>query len=225
MTPKEGKDALQLKLLVSAVLKIYVPELLAELDAGESNEEDSPSLLDEASGHLASELFGDLKNDLENLPSQESAESIAEQMLAGYGTEVSPVQLSLLIEDLLDAIRDPEKAMKLLSRAGSLSTEDDDEIEDVPPGFCELCSRGPMKLTFHHLIPRKTHKKMVKRGFFEKDDLNRGATICRPCHSTIHRLFDHEKLAMELNTVDRLLDEQEVQKWIRYAVKQKIREK
>ena len=48
----------------------------------------------------------------------------------------------------------------------------EEEFED---GNCVLCSRD-MPLTFHHLIPRATHKKMVKKGF-DKTELNNGIMV------------------------------------------------
>ena len=107
------------------------------------------------------------------------------------------------------------------SAAGQAQEESDEEEEDTPPGCCELCKRF-MPLTFHHLVPKSTHKLVVKRKLFSKDEVNsRGINICRPCHSSIHRLIDHKQMAYEFNSLDKLLEHEGVQKWIAWAEKQR----
>jgi hypothetical protein len=139
--------------------------------------------------------------------------------------ELSSLDASLLVEDLLEAQTDEDKASRILQKLRVRSDGEEDEDNELEPGFCELCERGPMRLTFHHLFPRKTHRKMLKRGLCTKEDLIKGALICRPCHSAVHRIHDHETLALEFNNVDNLKRDPEVVKWIAYARKQKVREK
>lgn len=235
----------RLNKLIEAVLIIYVPELtFSEPETNEitktpdvetqSDTDDqlpySNLLLKELTEHLSSELYdaskqsGSEEGEEIALPESEVAQSIVEQVVASYPLEpLSDLDLSLLVEDLLESFVDPEKASRLLRRVGTQDDEADEEL--LPPGICELCERGPMRLTFHHLIPKKTHSKMLKRKYFTRDELNRGATICRPCHSTVHRVHDHETLAREFNTVEKLKEDEEIVKWIAYARKQKIREK
>ena len=71
--------------------------------------------------------------------------------------------------------------------------DDDDDIRlskretGVRMGKCEMCLRH-MPLTFHHLIPRETHSKYIKKSVYTKDYLDHhGVDICRPCHNVIHR--------------------------------------
>lgn len=68
------------------------------------------------------------------------------------------------------------------------------------------------KLTVHHLIPRqKTKRKKVA-----------GATIniCSGCHKQIHTLFDNTRLAIELNSIERLKNEPQMHKFISWVKKQ-----
>jgi hypothetical protein len=47
---------------------------------------------------------------------------------------------------------------------------------------------------------------MLKRHIFTKDEmLSRGASLCGSCHGAIHSMFDNKTLALELNTIDKLL--------------------
>lgn len=102
--------------------------------------------------------------------------------------------------------------------------EDDDEEEfDGIPGECPICNRQ-MPLTFHHLIPKSTHKKMIK--LYSKEHLcSRGIDICRPCHSHIHRLIPLMDMAEHYNTLESILSHKGVKKWIPYIRKQKMTSK
>ncbi|KAK3900339.1 hypothetical protein C8A05DRAFT_36037, partial [Staphylotrichum tortipilum] len=75
---------------------------------------------------------------------------------------------------------------------------------------CELCERSWVRLTYHHLIPRMVHEKVVKRGWHGKEALQNVAWLCRACHSFVHRFRGHEVLAREYYTVERLRGAEEV---------------
>ncbi|KAI9911105.1 hypothetical protein PsorP6_008817 [Peronosclerospora sorghi] len=76
------------------------------------------------------------------------------------------------------------------------------EAEDMT-GLCKMCER-PMNLTAHHLIPRVTHSKYLRRGY-TKNFLNTCIMICRQCHSKIHSVEDNKTLAREYNTLDKIM--------------------
>ncbi|PQE22420.1 hypothetical protein CJF31_00001298 [Rutstroemia sp. NJR-2017a BVV2] len=73
---------------------------------------------------------------------------------------------------------------------------------------CELCGRSWIPLTYHHLIPKFVHAKVLKRGWHTEDQLNNVAWLCRACHSFVHRIASHEELARDYYTVE-LLEERE----------------
>ncbi|KAG1774565.1 hypothetical protein EV702DRAFT_1122875 [Suillus placidus] len=53
---------------------------------------------------------------------------------------------------------------------------------------CEICERE-VRLTCHHLIPRSTHAKVLKkkgRQMHPESMINFVAWLCRPCHSLAH---------------------------------------
>ncbi|MCP4598576.1 hypothetical protein [Neptuniibacter sp.] len=85
---------------------------------------------------------------------------------------------------------------------------------------CPLCQRT-LALTFHHLIPRKVHRRSHFAKRYNRDELNRGINICRGCHTAIHRTFDEMTLAKEFNSLDALLASPEIQRYIAWASKQK----
>ncbi|KST62647.1 HNH endonuclease [Mastigocoleus testarum] len=74
---------------------------------------------------------------------------------------------------------------------------------------CELCERDVEKLTIHHLIPRQ------KKGHHGPK-----INICSACHRQIHTLFDNTRLAQELNSREKLINEAQMQKFIKWVKKQ-----
>ena len=63
------------------------------------------------------------------------------------------------------------------------------------------------------MIPRSTHERVLKRGWHEEWELNRVAWLCRACHSFVHGIAGNEELAREWNTVERLLEREDVRRW------------
>ncbi|WP_460204919.1 HNH endonuclease [Scytonema sp. NUACC21] len=74
---------------------------------------------------------------------------------------------------------------------------------------CELCDRELDKLTVHHLIPRQ------KKGHHGPK-----INICSACHRQIHTLFDNTRLAQELNSLEKLKQEPQMQKFLAWVRKQ-----
>lgn len=89
------------------------------------------------------------------------------------------------------------------------------------PEHCEFCGRA-VDLTFHHLIPRKVHRR-ARFKKYSRDDLMQGIWLCRPCHSAVHKQFDQMELATRLNSRDALLAEAAIQKHIEWVRKQRVR--
>ncbi|KAJ3357903.1 hypothetical protein GGF32_000793 [Allomyces javanicus] len=134
--------------------------------------------------------------------------------------------VQLFADDLAEALPDLGAFLAVHGDPDAGSDDEDDGEEEGEPGTCELCARGPMRLSFHHLIPKKVHKKMFKRGLYSKEEMHtRGAMLCRQCHSAVHRFFDHETLATQYATVAALLGAEEVQRWVAFQSKQKIRQR
>lgn len=84
---------------------------------------------------------------------------------------------------------------------------------------CEICERDWIPLTYHHLIPRGVHAKVLKRGWHEEQVLNSVAWLCRACHSFVHRMAPNEDLAREWYTIERICEREDVQKWSQWVSK------
>ncbi|KAI0067432.1 hypothetical protein BV25DRAFT_1867886 [Artomyces pyxidatus] len=85
---------------------------------------------------------------------------------------------------------------------------------------CELCERD-VPLTYHHLIPRSTHAKVLKRKWHPESMINSVAWLCRPCHTAVHRFARTDELARNYYTMQLLLERDEIQRWKSYAAKQR----
>ena len=87
-------------------------------------------------------------------------------------------------------------------------------------GNCLCCGRYTV-LTFHHLIPKKLHRRTFFRKKFDKEELNRGVNICRACHDGIHDLYDEMKLAKHFYTPEMLMADEPLQKHFAWVAKKK----
>jgi formate-dependent nitrite reductase cytochrome c552 subunit len=82
------------------------------------------------------------------------------------------------------------------------------------PARCELCRRAS-PLTRHHLIPRSLHDKTyVQKRFDREERITATLWVCRPCHNTIHRLFEEKQLALTFNTREALMSDERLRTFV-----------
>lgn len=86
---------------------------------------------------------------------------------------------------------------------------------------CQMCARIGTNLTKHHLIPKTLHKKLRKKKKIRREVLNRTVDVCIPCHNHIHTLFTERELSRNYNTLQLLLDDPQIQKFIKFIRKRK----
>jgi len=92
----------------------------------------------------------------------------------------------------------------------------------APVGHCPFCGRDAA-LTFHHLIPKKLHRRTRFRKEFSREELNRGIELCRQCHTGIHARYDEMTLFRDFAEPAALLADPELQKFFAWVGRQKIR--
>ncbi len=119
--------------------------------------------------------------------------------------------------------------LRLSNDVPDLDTEDhthdaDTDEQDVDAAACEMCDRHA-PLTRHHLIPRTTHAKYIKLGYAKRFLLHHVIEICRPCHSSVHRFADETTLALEFNSLAKLLSNATVRGFVQYHAGQRVRTK
>ena len=85
---------------------------------------------------------------------------------------------------------------------------------------CELCEREETT-TSHHLIPKQVHSKNWCKKKHTKDEMkNSRADLCRDCHPMVHQYFSHAELGREYYTVELLLANERVGKFVKFVKKQ-----
>lgn len=89
------------------------------------------------------------------------------------------------------------------------------------PTRCALCQRQ-CALTYHHLIPRKLHRRTFFKKHVAKVQLQAGIHICRPCHSGLHKLYDEQHLGKNLNTLQALQEDPAIARHVAWVAKQKV---
>jgi len=85
---------------------------------------------------------------------------------------------------------------------------------------CACCQRR-VPLTFHHLIPKKVHRRAYFRRHLSKEALKQGVRVCRLCHRGIHREYDEMTLAKTLNSLPALLADGKLSKHFEWVSKQR----
>ncbi|MCA0987645.1 HNH endonuclease [Guptibacillus algicola] len=74
---------------------------------------------------------------------------------------------------------------------------------------CELCGRSGVTCTVHHLTPKE------EGGTFEPT-----ANLCVACHKQIHALYSNQELAIRLNTVRKLKEDEKIRRFLKWIKKQ-----
>lgn len=87
-------------------------------------------------------------------------------------------------------------------------------------GECELCRR-PTNLTFHHLIPRKLHKRKRFAKTYTREQLNEGLMLCHRCHKGLHKLYNETELGSLFNNLEALQNDPQVMKHVAWVARQK----
>ena len=94
---------------------------------------------------------------------------------------------------------------------------------------CALCGRSDpaLRLTRHHLVPRTRVRKAKRKRNDNARELadtaeRRGvADLCKACHGMIHAVLTEKQLAEHYNSIERLLEHEEVACFVAWVAKQK----
>lgn len=189
-----------------------------------------PSELADFSDYLAGEIFTSFPQELRELSYH------AVQNDPGVGEKWSlPLTLSVFEEisahipgDITDSltaygiIEPPRSDLQsfiapVLSAYVGAATTPPPKWSETRTSACEICERDWVPLTYHHLIPKAVHARVLKRGWHDERQLNSVAWLCRACHSFVHRMASNEELAREWYTVDRICERDDVQKWAQWV--------
>ncbi len=89
-------------------------------------------------------------------------------------------------------------------------------------GCCPFCARE-LPLTFHHLIPKKLHRRTRFRKQYSREQLNRGIDICRQCHDGIHDRYDEMTLYRDYDAPEKLAADPALARYFEWVSRQKAR--
>ena len=132
--------------------------------------------------------------------------------------------------------------ISLMTRGDKVQDENESGVNDLDDddGTCELCERF-IRRTFHHLIPKETHNRYLKKKKLPANikavakeigvdpSMSRawlntyGTMICGACHRAVHNAVTNEDLAENYNTVDLLLEHDKIFAFVKYNSKQPVR--
>lgn len=192
--------------------------------------EPEPSELADFADYLAVEIFASLPGELQRLSHHaiQTASSLSdtwslpltlsvlEEVTAHIPGEVSD---SLLAYGLVEPPKSDLQSFiaPVLSAYIAAVTTPPPKWIETRTDACEICERDWVPMTYHHLIPREVHAKVLKRGWHDEHLLNSVAWLCRACHSFVHRMASNEELAREWYTVDLICSREDVQKWAQWV--------
>ncbi|KAL4866372.1 hypothetical protein BDV12DRAFT_135574 [Aspergillus spectabilis] len=189
-------------------------------------EEESPEELADFIDFIASEIFTTLPIPLQTL--SYSAIQHNPTLSNTYSIPLTPQILESLSNPLPSTITDTlatyTPTLESPSLLNKTLTEYIPAVTRPPPVWantrasaCEICERDWIPLSYHHLIPRGVHEKVIKKGWHDEWMLNSVAWLCRACHSFVHRMAGNEELAREWFTVERILERDDVRDWARWV--------
>jgi len=191
-----------------------------------------PSQLVDFSGYLASEIFPSLPIDLQTISHYMIQDNVT--LSDRWSLPLSLSTYEEICNLIPPSVTDSLEAYGLITPPASdlqsflspviatyliAATVAPPKWIETRPSACEICERDWVPTTYHHLIPRAVHAKVLKRGWHEERELNSVAWLCRACHSFVHRMASNEELAKEWYTVDRICEREDVQKWAMWVGK------
>ncbi|OCT44019.1 hypothetical protein CLCR_00131 [Cladophialophora carrionii] len=191
--------------------------------------EPDPSELAEFSDYLAMEIFSSLPEQLQHLSHQSLRnESLSEKWSLPLTLTVLEELVAHISGDVIDSLTayglivppgsDVQSFLApVLSGYISAVTTPPPKWIDTRTDACEICEREWVPMTYHHLIPKQVHAKVLKRNWHEEHQLNSVAWLCRACHSFVHRMASNEELARDWYTVDLICQREDVQKWAQWV--------
>lgn len=92
---------------------------------------------------------------------------------------------------------------------------------DQQYGVCPLCRRN-CDLTYHHLIPKKLHRRAPFRKRYSKTELGAGVYVCRLCHDGLHALYDELTLAKRFADLRAIAKDPAIRRHVAWVGKQKV---
>ena len=163
--------------------------LLSTSNLSKDGSEGSDDPLDEFTSYLASEVWPSLPTPLHSasFESLTSNDALKEMMASdAFSIPLDAIPIPTSFFDTLTSYSlfgDAEDCTRFLRKVLSDYLT---EATAPPPVWkqtrteeCEICERNWVRLTYHHLIPRSVHAKVLKKKWHPESMLNSVAWLCR----------------------------------------------
>lgn len=162
--------------------------LLSTSNLSVDGSEGSDEPLDDFTSYLASEVWPSLPTPLrdasyESLSSNNALKEMTSDPFS-LPLDVTPIPASffdtLTSYSLFDDADDCTRFLrKVLSDYLKEATAPPPVWKQTRTEECEICERSWVRLTYHHLIPRSVHTKVLKKKWHPESMLNSVAWLCR----------------------------------------------
>lgn len=159
-----------------AIARRVVQNVTSDLRADQQN--DDEAALDDFVSYLASESWPTLPPDAKQA-TYETRDAVPDVNIMAFDSTSIAFVDSLISYGIVD---DADAAYEFLRKTVADYL---DQACSPPPIWsstrtkeCEICFRE-VPLTYHHLIPRSTHAKVLKKGWHPEAMLNSVAWLCR----------------------------------------------
>ncbi|OOF97044.1 hypothetical protein ASPCADRAFT_3663 [Aspergillus carbonarius ITEM 5010] len=196
------------------------PKPVQQDDFTRTDPEDLADFID----FIASETFPSLPPTIQTLSYSPNTDFSTPEYAPKHLSEITSNTLSPSITDTLTAYELIESPSDISSFLAPILGEYVSAVTKPPPVWattradaCEICERDWIPLSYHHLIPRSVHAKVVKKGWHEEWRLDSVAWLCRACHSFVHRMASNEELAREWFTVEKIWEREDVRDWAKWV--------
>jgi hypothetical protein len=154
---------------------------------------------------------------LQSSSSLEESRQAVEQIIQSTYPRMGTQKRNDFLDSLLDKVA-AQRQKELLQQVDDDGDDQGDaEIEAMETnerdGSCQLCG-AVQRITIHHLIPKLVLKRMRNHKKGKVDVSKYLVEVCRPCHNVLHKEFGHGELAKEYQTVDMLLQCEQIQPYL-----------
>ena len=160
--------------------------LLSTSNLSTDGSEGSDDPLDDFTSYLASEVWSSLPTSLhdasyESLSSNNALKEMASDPFSILLDAVpTPFFDTLTSYSLFGDAEDCTRFLrKVLSDYLAEATSPPPVWKQTRTEECEICERSWVRLTYHHLIPRSVHAKVMKKKWHPESMLNSVAWLCR----------------------------------------------
>ncbi|HRU38961.1 MAG TPA: hypothetical protein P5511_03715 [Candidatus Goldiibacteriota bacterium] len=89
-----------------------------------------------------------------------------------------------------------------------------------PTGKCPVCGRE-IELVEHHLVPKAVQEENWFKNNYTSAQFEQKIMVCVDCHNAIHKFHDPRQLGRELNSLEKILSDEKIAKFAKFAAKQK----